>query len=68
MWLGKNKVFKKTIEAIKKEFSGEVKELNVQIRKDDKTHGQETYSWPNGDTFVGEWKEGKKNGQGASTS
>ncbi len=67
MWLGKNKIFKKTNEASKKEFSDEVKELNVQIRKDDNTHGQDIYSWPNGDTFGGEWEEGKKNGQGTYT-
>ena len=30
MWLGKNKALKKTNEASKKEFSDEVKELNVQ--------------------------------------
>ena len=26
--------------------------------------GQGTYTWPNGDKYVGGWKEGKKHGQG----
>ena len=67
MWPGKNKAFKETNEASKKEFSEEVKELNVQIRKDNKKHGQGTYSWSNGDKYVGEWEDNKKHGQGTWT-
>ena len=26
-----------------------------------------TYTWPNGDKYVGEWKDGKKHGQGTKT-
>ena len=67
MWFAKYKAFKEANKASKKVLSGEVRELNVQIRKDYTTHGQDTYSWPDGDTYAGEWKEGKKNGQGTYT-
>jgi len=32
--------------------------------KDEKFHGQGTYTWPNGDKYVGEWKDDKKHGYG----
>ena len=67
MWFGKNKTIKETKEAGKKEFSEEVNELHVQIRKDDTVHGQDSYTWPNGDTYVGEWRDGKRHGQGTWT-
>ncbi|MHC4270585.1 MAG: hypothetical protein ACYSTS_19315 [Planctomycetota bacterium] len=67
MWFGKYKAFKEANKASKKELSEEAKELNVQIRKGDEIHGQDTYNWPNGDKYVGEWKDGQKNGQGTYT-
>ena len=30
-------------------------------------HGQGTYSYANGDKYVGEWKDDRKNGQGTWT-
>ena len=41
------------------QFSGEY--------KDDKRHGQGTYTWSNGDKYVGEYKDGQINGQGTFT-
>ena len=35
--------------------------------KNDKWHGQGTYSYANGDKYVGEFKDGKRNGQGTYT-
>jgi len=32
--------------------------------KDDKFHGQGTYTWADGTKYVGEWKDGKRHGQG----
>ena len=30
-------------------------------------HGQGTYTWPDGQKYVGEWKDDKRNGQGTHT-
>ena len=27
-------------------------------------HGQGTYTWPDGGTYIGSWLEGKRQGQG----
>ena len=35
--------------------------------KDDKRHGQGTYTFANGGKYVGEWKDGKSEGQGTGT-
>ena len=35
--------------------------------KNDKQHGQGTYTWANGEKYVGEWKNGNKHGQGTFT-
>jgi len=35
--------------------------------KNQKQHGQGTYTWANGDKYVGEWKKGKEHGQGTLT-
>ena len=34
--------------------------------KDNKTHGQGTYTWANGDKYVGEYKDGVRNGEGTT--
>ena len=33
-----------------------------------KNNGQGTYTWPDGDKYIGEYKDDKRNGQGTSTS
>ena len=33
----------------------------------DKQHGHGTFTYANGDKYVGEWKDGNKNGQGTYT-
>ena len=33
--------------------------------KNDLPHGQGTYQYKNGDLYVGEWAEGKRNGKGS---
>ena len=35
--------------------------------KDNKNHGQGTYTWANGDKYVGEYKDNKRHGQGTYT-
>ena len=35
--------------------------------KDGKQHGQGTYTYPDGDKYVGEHKDGEMNGQGTYT-
>ena len=35
--------------------------------KDNKKHGQGTYTWANGRKYVGEWKDNKRHGQGTFT-
>ena len=35
--------------------------------KDDKRHGQGTYTWADGSQYIGEWKDNKQNGQGTTT-
>jgi hypothetical protein len=35
--------------------------------KDDKRHGQGTYTWAEGSQYIGEWKDNKKHGQGTYT-
>ena len=43
----------------------------MRYHKSPKNHGHRTYTWstaPNkGDKYVGEWKDGKKHGQGTYT-
>ena len=38
-----------------------------QCIRGDCFNGQGTYSWPNGQKYVGQWKDGKQNGQGTET-
>ena len=35
--------------------------------KNDKKHGQGTFTYPDGKKYVGEYKDGKQHGQGAQT-
>ena len=35
--------------------------------RDDKRHGQGTYTFADGDKYVGEWRDDKRNGQGTNT-
>jgi hypothetical protein len=49
-------------------FCGDNQLTSLDVRyKDDKMHGQGTYTWANGDKYVGEFKDGKRNGQGTYT-
>ncbi len=43
------------------------KPRTVSERKDDKMHGQGTYTYSNGDKYEGEWKDDKMHGQGIYT-
>ena len=40
---------------------------NIAENKDNKKHDQGTYTYPNGDKYVGDWKGDKKHGQGTYT-
>ena len=44
-----------------------VMELESEIDEGGKETGQETYTYSNGDKYVGEWKNDKRNGQGTYT-
>ena len=39
----------------------------AQCIKGDCNNGQGTYRWESGDEYVGEWKDGKRHGQGTQT-
>ena len=55
-WIGFRKV-QKDFEMIDKLSEGQNKIEN----------GQGTYTYPNGEKYVGEWKDGEQNGQGTYT-
>jgi hypothetical protein len=38
-----------------------------EYKDEKKMHGQGTYTWANGDKYVGGWKDNKKYGQGTLT-
>jgi hypothetical protein len=37
---------------------------SMRNRVADKSNGQGTYTWPNGDKYVGQFQDGKRTGQG----
>ena len=39
--------------------------LNMLVFEQGKMHGQGTYTWPDGEKYVGEWFANEKHGQGA---
>ncbi len=39
----------------------------AQCIKGDCINGQGTFTWESGDKYVGEWKDGKRHGQGTQT-
>lgn len=41
------------------------KNIQAECIDGDCVNGQGTYIWPNGDKFVGEWTNGKRNGKGS---
>ena len=57
------KLFKK--EKITKKYKNG--DTYVGEMKNDKPHGQGTYTWPNGEKYVGVFKDDKKHGEGTWT-
>ena len=43
------------------------KQIRREIQRYSKKHGQGTFTWANGDKYVGEYKDGMSNGQGTYT-
>ena len=41
--------------------------MKESMQENGEYNGQGTYTWSNGDKYVGEWKDGKENGQGTIT-
>ena len=50
-----------------KECFPEQPEDNKMVVEDGIKHGQDTYTWANGDIYSGEWEDGKRHGQGTFT-
>ena len=44
------------------------KKKEVLFQRDEFEIGYEEYIFPNGEKYLGEWKDGKQNGQGTFTS
>ena len=42
-------------------------EKSFQFEKDNKRNGEDTYTWTNGTTYIGEWKNDRMHGQGNLT-
>ncbi len=49
------------------DYKDEIRSGYVGESKDDKAHGQGTFTWANGNKYEGEWKDAKRNGQGTFT-